>query len=121
VFYDEGVETDMEGYTTTEAVHVAKAAVQDRRHMNSVPQNGAKTADKIRNDMPVAEIYSMLDRDTAAAVVVTMGFNKGKTLGQVAVEKPNSLKWYVTSYGGPDNLLRAAAQFLMDAALQQAG
>lgn len=74
----------------------------------------------IRKDMPIEEIYGMLNRDIAASVVVPMGFNKGKTLGQVAVEKPNSLEWYVTSYGGPDNLLRAAAKFLMDTALAQA-
>jgi len=70
--------------------------------------------------MPVEKIYSLLSRDSAAAVVVSMGFNKGKTLGQVAVEKPESLQWYVDSYGGPDNLLRAAAKFLIDAALGQA-
>ncbi len=75
---------------------------------------------EIRRDMPVEQIYSMLNRDSAAAVVVSMGFNKGKTLGQVAVEKPESLQWYVDSYGGPDNLLRAAAKFLIDAALGQA-
>ena len=51
------------------------------------------------------QIYSMLDRDSAAAVVIPMGYNKGKTLGQVAVEKPANLQWYVDSYGGPDNLL----------------
>lgn len=61
------------------------------------------------------------NRDSAAAVVIPMGFNKGKTLGQVAVEKPANLQWYVDSYGGPDNLLRAAAKFLIDAALGQAG
>ena len=66
------------------------------------------------------EIYQRLNRDVAASVVVPMGFNKGKTLGQVAIEKPGSLEWYVTSYGGPDNLLRAAAKFLMDTALSQA-
>lgn len=75
---------------------------------------------EIRRDMPVEQIYSLLSRDSAAAVVVSMGFNKGKTLGQVAVEKPESLQWYVDSYGGPDNLLRAAAKFLIDAALGQA-
>ena len=74
----------------------------------------------IRKDMPVEQIYGMLNREAAASVVIPMGFNKGKTLGQVAVEKPNSLEWYVTSYGGPDNLLRAAAKFLIDAALAQA-
>ena len=77
-------------------------------------------AGEIRRDMPVEQIYSMLSRDSAAAVVIPMGFNKGKTLGQVAVEKPANLQWYVDSYGGPDNLLRAAAKFLIDAALGQA-
>lgn len=75
----------------------------------------------IRRDMPVEQIYPLLNRDSAAAVVIPMGFNKGKTLGQVAVEKPANLQWYVDSYGGPDNLLRAAAKFLIDAALKQAG
>lgn len=79
-----------------------------------------KPENEIRKDMPVEEIYQRLNRDVAAAVVVPMGFNKGKTLGQVAIEKPNSLEWYVISYGGPDNLLRAAAKFLMDTALSQA-
>lgn len=78
-------------------------------------------ASNIRKDMPVEQIYSMLNRDSAAAVVIPMGFNKGKTLGQIALDKPTDLKWYVESYGGPDNLLRAAAKFLIDMALGQAG
>ena len=73
----------------------------------------AQAAGNIRRDMPMEQIYSMLDRDSAAAVVVPMGFNRGK--------KPANLQWYVDSYGGPDNLLRAAAKFLLDAALGQAG
>lgn len=75
---------------------------------------------KIRKDMPMEQIYSLLNPETAAAVVINIGFNKGKTLGQVAVEKPASLDWYVNAYEGPDNLLRAAAKYLMDAALQKA-
>lgn len=75
---------------------------------------------EIRKDMPVEQIYSLLTRDKAASVVIPVGFNKGKTLGQVALEKPENLEWYVSSYGGPDNLLRAAAKFLLDTALAQA-
>lgn len=90
-----------------------------------IPVQGAKApaanpSGVMRRDMPVEEIYRMLTRDKAAAVVVSTGFNKGKTLGQVALEKPNSLEWYVTSYGGPDNILRAAAKFLIDTAMMQA-
>lgn len=80
----------------------------------------ASSAVELKKDMPVEQIYSLLTREKAASVVVPVGFNKGKTLGQVALEKPESLDWYVSSYGGPDNLLRAAAKFLMDAALAQA-
>lgn len=88
---------------------------------NNVPAGKASQgASSIRKDMPVEQIYSMLNRDSAAAVVIPMGFNKGKTLGQIAVDKPTDLKWYVNSYGGPDNLLRAAAKFLIDMAMGQA-
>ena len=75
---------------------------------------------EIKKDMPLEQIYSMLNRDIATGVVVPVGFTRGKTLGQVAMEKPDSLEWYVSSYGGPDNLLRAAAKYLLDTALAQA-
>ena len=100
----------------------AKAAPQSgRQAANNAPTGkNTQSAAGIKKDMPVEQIYSMLDRDSAAAVVIPMGYNKGKTLGQVAVEKPANLQWYVDSYGGPDNLLRAAAKFLIDMALGQA-
>lgn len=100
----------------------AKTAPQPgRQAANNAPTGkNTQSAAGIKKDMPVEQIYSMLDRDSAAAVVIPMGFNKGKTLGQVAVEKPANLQWYVDSYGGPDNLLRAAAKFLIDMALGQA-
>lgn len=94
-----------------------KAGNTAGRNAASAKGGNAQAAGGIRRDMPVEQIYPMLNRDSAAAVVIPMGFNKGKTLGQVAVEKPANLQWYVDSYGGPDNLLRAAAKFLIDAAL----
>ena len=83
------------------------------------PSQAQGSMGEIKKDMPLEQIYSMLNRDIAAGVVVPVGFNRGKTLGQVAMEKPDSLEWYVSSYGGPDNLLRAAAKFLLDTALAQ--
>jgi len=98
------------------ALNMAKAG-----NRQTVSQSQAQgSMGEIKKDMPLEQIYSMLNRDIAAGVVVPVGFNKGKTLGQVAMEKPDSLEWYVTSYGGPDNLLRAAAKFLLDMALAQA-
>lgn len=102
------------------AQNASRPAAQKAGNAASAKGGSAQAAGGIRRDMPVEQIYSMLNRDSAAAVVIPMGFNKGKTLGQVAVEKPTNLQWYVDSYGGPDNLLRAAAKFLIDAALGQA-
>lgn len=95
----------------------AKPSVQQSMQRAAKPSTAPSA---IRKDMPMEQIYSMLNPETAAAVVVNIGFNKGKTLGQVAMEKPASLDWYVSSYEGPDNLLRAAAKYLMDAALRKA-
>ena len=64
----------------------------------------------------VEEIYATLTLETAKAVKVDCGYFRGQTLGQVAVNKPSSLAWYVESYHGPNNLLRAAAKFLIDKA-----
>ena len=92
----------------------------------SASSRGANTpasgnASEIKTNLPVEDIYRMLNREKAAAVVVPTGIYRGKTLGQVAVEKPDSIRWYVDTYSGPNNLLRAAAKYLMDAALAQAG
>ena len=98
----------------------SRPAAQRTGNAASTKGDNTQAVGNIHRDMPVEQIYSMLNRDSAATVVIPMGFNKGKTLGQVAIEKPASLQWYVDSYGGPDNLLRAAAKFLIDMALGQA-
>lgn len=51
-----------------------------------------------------------------AKQVEAVGANKGKTLGQLAVENPSALQWYATTYKGPNNLLRAAALRLLQQA-----
>lgn len=93
------------------------AAPAQTQGMAATPQQSLAQIDR---KLPAEQIYTMLTRETAAAVVVNVGYSKGKTLGQIAVEKPGSLEWYVNQYNGPDNLLRAAAKFLLDTALQKA-
>lgn len=65
---------------------------------------------------PLEEICKLMTVDEAKTVMIDCTANKGKTLGQVAVEKPGSIKWYAESYNGPNNLLRAGAKVLMQAA-----
>ena len=87
---------------------------------NQAAGQPAKNAPVFKQDMPVEQIYAQMTYQVAAAVVIPIGYNHGKTLGQVAVEKPKDLQWYVNEYKGPDNILRAAAKYLIDKATNQA-
>lgn len=106
-----------------EKTNVAEKAVQGASASADTQTESKRKQNitEIRKDMPVEQIYALLTRESAAAVVIPTKYYHGMTLGQLAMEKPQALEWYVSSYGGPDNLLRAAARFLMDAALKQAG
>ena len=66
--------------------------------------------------MPVEQILPQMTMQFALNYEVDCGVFKGKKLGQVAQEKPQSLEWYVNAYKGNNNILRAAAKFLLDKA-----
>lgn len=65
---------------------------------------------------PVDQILPHMTLQDAVNCVVACGYYKCKTLGQVAQEKPQSLEWYVNTYKGNNDILRAAAKFLLDQA-----
>lgn len=124
LFQDEGLPEGNFGNmgSTGDGFDASEWMMMDAQNGNDETEKKAKqNVTEIRKDMPVEQIYSLLTRDSAAAVVIPTKYYHGMTLGQLAIEKPQALEWYVTSYGGPDNLLRAAARFLLDTALKQAG
>nr|WP_296438018.1 hypothetical protein [uncultured Acetatifactor sp.] len=66
-------------------------------------------------DMPVEEIVSLMTLEEAGKVVVDTGVSKGQTIAEVAQRRPPSLKFYrYGGYKGPNNILRAAAQVMLD-------
>lgn len=66
-------------------------------------------------DMPVEEIVSLMTLEEAGKVVVDTGVSKGQTVAEVAERRPPSLKYYrYGGYKGPNNILRAAAQVMLD-------
>lgn len=69
----------------------------------------------IDTHQPVETILRSLTYEQAKRVEA-VGANKGKTLGQLAVENPSALQWYANTYKGPNNLLRAAALRLLQQA-----
>ena len=52
----------------------------------------------ITPDMTDEQIYALLDYKSAASVVVSTKINHGKTLGQIAIDRPKDLNWYANYY-----------------------
>ena len=90
---------------------VAGAAVQE------------KTTARYTPDMPVEEIVKLMTFEEAGQVVVDTGVCKGQTIAEVAERRPPSLKFYLYGgYKGDNNILRAAAQIMLDSlAVKKAG
>ena len=65
--------------------------------------------------MPVEEIVKLMTFEEAGKVVVDTGVCKGQTIAEVAERRPPSLKFYLYGgYRGDNNILRAAAQIMLD-------
>ena len=88
----------------------------------AMPQTTAQAAPSANYtaDMTVEEIVQRMTLDEAKAVVVTSGTCKGWTLAQVMERRLASLRFYVCS-PSVDNVLKAAAQIVLEAAQQKAG
>lgn len=82
-----------------------------------------KTNARYTPDMPVEEIVSLMTLEEAGKVVVDTGVCKGQTIAEVAERRPPSLKFYLYGgYRGDNNILRAAAQIMLDSlAVKKAG
>lgn len=80
------------------------------------PKEESASAPAYTADMPVEQICSMMTLDEAQSYVVKEGTCSGWTMAQVMDRRPASLKFYLNGYGGKDNILRAAARILTQAA-----
>lgn len=69
---------------------------------------------KYDNSMEAGEIEKIMTVEEACEFVIDVGFNKGKTLGELGLTKPEKLEWYFKSYTGPNNILRAGAKIIAD-------
>lgn len=65
--------------------------------------------------MPVEELMQKMSLEDAKNYLIPLGAYKGKTLGELCVEKPGAINWYVESYHGKNNVLRAGAKLLLAA------
>ena len=90
----------------------------------AAPASGLVTppAPTYTRNSDVDTIYAAMTVEEAKAVVVDFkaGALKGKTLAQIAFESPKDLRWLIESYQGSNNILKAGAKKLLDAATSKA-
>lgn len=65
-------------------------------------------------ETPIEEILQLMTFEEAQNVKVDIGTCNGWTMAQVAERRPASLKWYVYGCKEGSNILRAAAQIIME-------
>lgn len=66
------------------------------------------------------DILREMTLDQALEVAVDSGVCNGWTLHEVAKRRPACLKFYIYSYKGKNNILRAAAKLVLDSLTAQA-
>lgn len=99
-----------------------KAPQMTQMQGTTQPSNPYSPAASLDSTLPVEELVQRMTYEQAAQVVISgNGKFGGKTMGQVAVESPKNLNWFVQSYSGKNNLIPAAARVLLNAAMPMAG
>jgi len=74
---------------------------------------------KYTEDDMLDTILERMTLEEAKAVVVPFQSMKGKTLAEISLEQPQTLLWIINSYGGSNNILKAGAKILVDAAAEK--
>lgn len=92
---------------------VAKKPVADEKDKSL---NTDKKTKEFDESTPVEKLLKDMTLEDAKNVVIPFGAYKDKTLGALCIEKPSAVNWYVESYRGKNNILRAAAQLLLQSA-----
>lgn len=111
-------------------VHGAAVAapVPVEPHLNkvegTVPASAASTpvapAQPAKQPTTLDEWINYLSIEEAKMVTVDVGHYAGTTLGEIAMQHPEDLAWYVEKYFGRNTKLKAGATVLMRAALEKA-
>lgn len=84
------------------------------------PAQAAATAPAYTQDTPMEDILKVMTLEQAQQVVVDDGICKGMTIAQVAEKRPVNLRFYLIPGKSKNNMVRAAAQLVLDS-LQKAG
>lgn len=105
-----------ESPTPPDAAQAEPAAAEPVSVADDAPQQEEEETAVLpyTKDTPVEEIVAQMSYEDAATILVDVGTCKGWTMAQVADRRPPSLRWYLRGYQGDNNILRAAAQIMLD-------
>lgn len=89
---------------------------------NTSPTAKSKKEEKkpvqLSADMPMSEIQKHMTLEFAKTVKVSVGFDSGRTLGELAMKKPKSIEFHASR--GENNIVKVAAQLLLNEAKKTA-
>ena len=78
------------------------------------PADPQERVSRFTPDMPLEDILSQMTLEEAESVKVDFGTCNGMTIQEVADRRAASLKFYYRGYSGDNNLIRAAAEILLN-------
>lgn len=92
------------------------ASTKPSTSATEVEETKAEEKLNLTNKMSVDEILGKITTEYAESIVVNYGYDSGKTLGRLAVEKPQSIEFHAAR--SKDNLIKAGAMYLLQQARQ---
>lgn len=110
-------------HEVTPAPDPKPATVQQAQQRKPTPETPAQTTGQTPQPPKLETIDDYLNHMTleeAKNVKVDVGYNSGRTLGELVMTSPKDLEWYVKRYSGNNLALKAGAILLLNAATQRA-
>lgn len=101
---------------TTPATANTPVSAAQEPELPAAPTANGSAAPQVNytKETPIEEILQLMTFEEAQNVKVDIGTCNGWTMAQVAERRPASLKWYVYGCKEGSNILRAAAQIIME-------
>lgn len=113
---DDDLAVESESHVT----HQTRATQPSTKSAQTAPSEKSQPTPDRTEWKTLDDYINNMTLEDAKNVVVDVGYNSGKTLGDIALRKPGDLDWYAKNYSGRNLALKAGAILLVQAAMQKA-
>lgn len=105
---------DEDGAPAEEGGAIPAKAVDETAETKPVVKPKEEEKVVLTADMPVEELLKKMTVEFAKGIVIDYGIDKGKTLGNLAQERPQGVQYHASK--AKNNLIKAGAMFLLEQA-----